>query len=738
MRGIVLVVGGPSKGIRRVLYDEPLVVGREVETGLRLDDPFVSAQHIEVSVRDGQISIRDLGSTNKTYLGGQIVEETHISSSDEVVLGQTTLQVFPAGTSEEKLIKLVSELQFTDTTTGLPILPHFTELLTDEIERARRTLTPLSVMLVNIDHFKWVNTSHKELVGNGFLREVAQRIRRGVGERAHIARCEKDEFAIVMPAVRDPFDIAERVRTIIVERPCTYGEHSERLTVSIGTAVLQDEMATAHFFLDACRENLNHARRAGRNRVHPGRGLFHDPQTTLNQESLKVGKQLRMPERHFRERLAQCPRAHVIAISIDERDTLLARPEGKALVNDLDRGLTAAIATVIRNSDFLGSVEESSVVLVAMPDTVPEVAGAVASQIEEHFDRERVRAGVGAARILLGHSSGTDADEMITTSVAAMSLRQIQASRWSDLPLPIAHAARQMESAIDVVHFLYGLVRLHETLVRWLLALIVASLRHRGTAPSEPTHLRLRATLRERVTLGVWVRLLREATQAARMSGYGERHERLTRALTSAPRGQKATSLQILEEFVAFRNDLFHRGRIVADAIEDEHITWRQRLESVIDSLDVLRQMPPLVVHSIDMPDDDTDPRFRYGVRRLVGDHLVVGVTSLLSQQRMPQGSICIVGSEDGVPLRIDPMVLFARCPRCSTQELFFLDQYDDGQALFRSIRDDHDVRLTARREDTARGERGVVRQQDEEQRQVRAVSQLLDRLEGASSPPSR
>jgi diguanylate cyclase (GGDEF)-like protein/PAS domain S-box-containing protein len=131
--------------------------------------------------------------------------------------------------AREQLLALAS----TDPLTGLPNLRTFTQRLGDEVVRARRHSRPLSLMMIDIDHFKLVNDTHGHDVGNRVLIEIARRLARLVRGEDTVARVGGEEFAWILPESdgRDAYWVAERARAAIAETPFPLAGH---LTISAG------------------------------------------------------------------------------------------------------------------------------------------------------------------------------------------------------------------------------------------------------------------------------------------------------------------------------------------------------------------------------------------------------------------------------------------------------------------------------------------------------------------------
>lgn len=125
-------------------------------------------------------------------------------------------------------------LSSTDTLTGLANRGTFFQRLEEELATSRRHRYPLSVVMIDADHFKAINDGHGHLVGDRVLRELAARARMELREGDVAARYGGEELALLLP--HTPLDGAQIVaeRLVEVARTVTYGD--ARLTVSAGVA----------------------------------------------------------------------------------------------------------------------------------------------------------------------------------------------------------------------------------------------------------------------------------------------------------------------------------------------------------------------------------------------------------------------------------------------------------------------------------------------------------------------
>lgn len=162
-------------------------------------------------------------------------------------------------------------LSATDGLTGLANRRHFEQLLDKEWLRARRDGVPLTLMMVDVDHFKRFNDTFGHLAGDECLRQVAQVIRaRLMRSSDTTARYGGEEFiAITLADAERARELAEAIRQDIEAAILPFGpERAARLTASIGTATtVPDQSQSAQSLMQAADEALYAAKRGGRNRV---------------------------------------------------------------------------------------------------------------------------------------------------------------------------------------------------------------------------------------------------------------------------------------------------------------------------------------------------------------------------------------------------------------------------------------------------------------------------------------
>ncbi len=138
---------------------------------------------------------------------------------------------------------------------------------------------PLSVVILDIDHFKRVNDMHGHSAGDLVLREVAKTLGACVRNTDTVCRIGGEEFLIILPfqTTVEAELCANRCRTEVADREFSYLGQILKTTVSAGIGCRRGDMVCCSDLLDEADTALYVAKRAGRNIVHSGRAL---PETT--------------------------------------------------------------------------------------------------------------------------------------------------------------------------------------------------------------------------------------------------------------------------------------------------------------------------------------------------------------------------------------------------------------------------------------------------------------------------
>lgn len=161
--------------------------------------------------------------------------------------------------------------------TGLLRREAILEQLDKELERALRYHRPLTVAMVDLDHFKKVNDRYGHLGGDSLLRRIAQVVAGALRSTDWVGRYGGEEFLLVLPEtdIEGAVEVAEKVRTLVQRTRVPMEDGSTvHVTLSIGLATLDDlrgttDRITPRDLIAAADRSLYEAKHGGRNRVHP-------------------------------------------------------------------------------------------------------------------------------------------------------------------------------------------------------------------------------------------------------------------------------------------------------------------------------------------------------------------------------------------------------------------------------------------------------------------------------------
>lgn len=169
-----------------------------------------------------------------------------------------------------RMLDEIYRLARTDSLTGLWNRGYFMEMACRELARGRREATPLSLIMIDVDHFKKVNDTHGHEAGDEALRCLAEVLTLSVRDGDLLARLGGEEFVALLPNARlaDACSVAERIRQGIAAREldCRSGA-CFGLTVSVGVATHRDRETPLEELLRCADEALYAAKRGGRDRV---------------------------------------------------------------------------------------------------------------------------------------------------------------------------------------------------------------------------------------------------------------------------------------------------------------------------------------------------------------------------------------------------------------------------------------------------------------------------------------
>ncbi len=254
-------------GRRYELGKEEVSIGRADDCTICVNADQVSRRHALIQAVLGRYYIIDNRSTNGTFVNEQKVERAKLLDGDQIRVGKTVLK-YTESPVEQRYFEHVFNLASMDALTGAFNKRYFDETFDKDVLRAQQGVSPLSLVLLDIDHFKKINDGHGHPAGDAVLKSVASAIASQLREGDALYRVGGEEFALVLSATSCDQAVlaAEATRGLVAGMVTDFMGTRISATLSLGVAeLLPDEQPAALY--QRADEKLYAAKRGGRNRV---------------------------------------------------------------------------------------------------------------------------------------------------------------------------------------------------------------------------------------------------------------------------------------------------------------------------------------------------------------------------------------------------------------------------------------------------------------------------------------
>ncbi|HYG76849.1 MAG TPA: GGDEF domain-containing protein [Planctomycetota bacterium] len=252
------------------LPEKKFVIGREKECELMVEDQDVSRRHASIEFTPRGYIITDLNSTNGTFINDDKVNRAVLKTGDLIRLGKTIFKFLRGDGVEKQYHETVYSIMITDGLTGVSNKRFLMEALDRELSRSQRHKRPLSLAILDLDHFKSINDKYGHLGGDMELREIARRIKAAIRRDEVFARYGGEEFVIVLPesTLEQARQFSERVRELVGSEGVRADGITIPVTVSIGIGHTDGgESISREEMLGRADKKLYEAKNSGRNRV---------------------------------------------------------------------------------------------------------------------------------------------------------------------------------------------------------------------------------------------------------------------------------------------------------------------------------------------------------------------------------------------------------------------------------------------------------------------------------------
>lgn len=265
----LVVIYGQDLGKKYRFSRESIIIGRSSKSDIHIDEESVSRSHCRLKRIGKAITIKDLGSTNGTYINDRQADEVILRDGDLIKVGRTIFKFLSGGNIENAYHEEIYRLMTIDGLTQVYNKRYFLESLERELSRSRRYRRDLSLIMFDIDHFKQINDTYGHLAGDAVLKQLCQVVHQRIRREDLLCRYGGEEFAILLPEI-DHFNsklTAEKIRRLVERTVFSFEDTQIPVTISLGVATVDTDAIDPEAFIKLSDEQLYKAKNSGRNRV---------------------------------------------------------------------------------------------------------------------------------------------------------------------------------------------------------------------------------------------------------------------------------------------------------------------------------------------------------------------------------------------------------------------------------------------------------------------------------------
>ncbi len=254
---------------------EKIVIGRNVDCDLVLNDPLVSRKHCVLKRTGNHIFLEDSESKNGTFLNGKLVSSSKIETGDKVGVGVFKIEIkeleeipdertreLKKEVVEQESVKDFELYIYRDALTGL----YSRKFFEDEIKKWGGEVYPLSVFFMDIDDFKKFNDSYGHRAGDLLLNSLGDFLLRNYSD-AFPLRWGGEEFLLFLKNAE--LKSAERIARKLKDEISKFVEKKVgfKITISIGISVIPGNAFSLDEAIEKADRAMYKAKAKGKNRV---------------------------------------------------------------------------------------------------------------------------------------------------------------------------------------------------------------------------------------------------------------------------------------------------------------------------------------------------------------------------------------------------------------------------------------------------------------------------------------
>lgn len=274
----LIVLQGEDLGSAIPLGGRLVRIGRGGDCELRIDDNLASRIHARLSMAAGGniYCVEDLGSTNGTFVNGQIVEDPIVlRDGDKIRVGRHVFKFALLDEDESQFQERIQQMIIRDDLTNLLTQRSFIAELERQIVRRSTQPDPgqISILMMDLDHFKLVNDTYGHVVGSQTIKQIGEIIEARLRKSDVAGRYGGEEYVAFLADIPSTSAvlIADRIREAIERHEVIVTRKGSQVrlsvTISIGIATYPAHGEDPIDLIEKADLALYRAKTTGRNRV---------------------------------------------------------------------------------------------------------------------------------------------------------------------------------------------------------------------------------------------------------------------------------------------------------------------------------------------------------------------------------------------------------------------------------------------------------------------------------------
>lgn len=273
-RPFLIILEGGNVGEMFPLKQPETIIGRAQRANIRIEDDGISRQHarLTLTLTNHEVHVEDLKSANGTLVNGLPVSSRQLlKDGDKITLGSTTILKFTYSDELEVTFqRKMLDAALRDGLTGAYNKRYLMDRLGTELAFAQRHKVPLSLIIMDVDHFKNINDRFGHPTGDEVLVKLARVVQETIRREDVFARYGGEEFVVLCRNVggENATVLAERLRERVQAMAIEHDGEAIVVTASFGVAGYSEAgAATPERLIAVADEGLYEAKQTGRNRV---------------------------------------------------------------------------------------------------------------------------------------------------------------------------------------------------------------------------------------------------------------------------------------------------------------------------------------------------------------------------------------------------------------------------------------------------------------------------------------